>query len=335
MKAHPILERLILAFTTTLPHLVRSVPRTRNKAVTALLSFVCLVAIAAGTYADFLKAVGQRESSMKADAHNPYGYVGLFQMGESALVDAGYYKADGTGKNDWTGAWTGKNGVTSLEQFKSDPQAQIAAITAYHQKVLGYVQSLGLERYVGQTVGGVLITESGLIAGSHLVGAGNMAKFLNSGGTIVPKDANHTAITEYIAKFGGYEISKTAPSVAAVTNGSATGGVNVDALTTNPPGAGNGSHASPGPGVRQLLSDVPTDYMSPAEAYYNNTGHSQGEIDRLIKGALGALLMAWLSWSVVGSWRMYTQGALTAMDLFTDQRRALTIVAFACLVMFA
>jgi hypothetical protein len=321
--------------TTSITHLCPRLGRSRNPAVLCLLSLLCVIAIAAGTYADFLKAVGQRESSMKADAHNPYGYVGLFQMGESALIDAGYYKSDGSGKNDWTGAWTGKNGVTSLEQFKSDPQAQIAAITAYHQKVLGYVQGLGLERYVGQTVGGVLITESGLIAGSHLVGAGNMAKFLNSGGTIVPKDANHTAITEYIAKFGGYEISRTPPTVAAVTSGTVSNGVNVAALTTDLPGAGAGSLATPGPGVHPLLLDVPTDFMSPAEAYYNNTGHSQGEVDRLIKGTLGALLMAWLGWAVVGSWRMYTQGALNAMDLFTEHRRALTIVGFACLVVFS
>lgn len=323
--------RLWTAIAKHSPHAGRS----RNLAVLCFLSLLCVIAIAAGTYADFLKAVAQRESSMNPAAHNPYGYVGLFQMGEAALIDAGYYKSDGSGKNDWTGKWTGKNGVTSLQQFKSDQQAQIAAITDYHQKVQGYVKGLGLERYIGKTVGGVLITQSGLIAGSHLVGAGNMAKFLNSGGTIVPKDANHTAITEYIAKFGGYEISKTTPSMVAVTNGTVSRGVDVSALTTSPPGAGFGPAATPGPGMRPMLADVPTDFMSPAEAYYTNTGHSQGEVDRLIKGTLGALLMAWLGWSVVGSWRMYTQGTLNALDLFTDHRRALTIVGFACLVMFS
>lgn len=88
----------------------------------ALLVISLVALAAAGTYADFLKAVAQRESSMNPNAHNPYGYVGLFQMGEAALIDAGYYKSDGSGKNDWTGAWTGKNGVTSLDAFKSDPQ---------------------------------------------------------------------------------------------------------------------------------------------------------------------------------------------------------------------
>lgn len=297
------------------------------------LLLVCLVAMAAaGTYADFLKAVAQRESSMNPDAHNPYGYVGLFQMGEAAMIDAGYYKKDGSGKNDWTGAWTGKNGVTSLDAFKNDPQAQIAAITDYHQKVWGYVKGMGLDQYVGQTVGGVLITESGLIAGSHLVGAGNMAKFLRSGGATVPRDGNNTPITEYVGKFGGYEISGAAPSLAAVSGGTIAPGLNVSAITTNPPGAGPSN--GPSPGMRALLEDIPTDFMSPAEAYYQNTGHSQGEVERLIKMTLGGLLMAWIGWTVVANWRMYTAGNFTTWTLVHESRRALTLLAFSCVAFF-
>jgi len=41
----------------------------------------------------------------------------FYQMGEAALIDAGYYKADGTKTNDWTGQWTGKNGIYSKQDF--------------------------------------------------------------------------------------------------------------------------------------------------------------------------------------------------------------------------
>lgn len=296
----------------------------------ALLVISLVALAAAGTYADFLKAVAQRESSMNPNAHNPYGYVGLFQMGEAALIDAGYYKSDGSGKNDWTGAWTGKNGVTSLAAFKNDPQAQITAITDYHQKVWGYVKGMGLDQYVGQTVGGVLITESGLIAGSHLVGAGNMAKFLRSGGSIIPRDGNNTPITEYVAKFGGYQVSGSAPSLAAVSGGTIAPGLDVSVITAQPPGAG----PSASPGMRALLQDIPTDLMSPAEAYYQNTGHSQGEVDRMIKMSLGGLLMAWISWVVVANWRMYSAGGFTTWRLVHESRRALTLLAFACVAFF-
>ena len=50
------------------------------------------------------------------------------------------------------------------------------------------------------------ITLSGLLAGSHLVGAGAVKEFLDSSGKIVPKDGNDVPVTEYMKKFGVYHI---------------------------------------------------------------------------------------------------------------------------------
>lgn len=58
------------------------------------------------TYQDFRDQIAEKETSYltRPDPQNSYttvnqfGYVGKYQMGESALIDAGYYKAaDGNG----------------------------------------------------------------------------------------------------------------------------------------------------------------------------------------------------------------------------------------------
>jgi hypothetical protein len=40
------------------------------------------------------------------------------------------------------------------------------------------IQRLGLDKYVGQTIDGIEITESGLISAAHLKGVGALKKFL-------------------------------------------------------------------------------------------------------------------------------------------------------------
>ncbi len=161
-----------------------------------------------GNYEDFLRALGYRESGGRYGIVNKYGYLGKYQMGEAALKDAGYYKGDRTRKNDWIGEWTGKDGVWSKEDFLRNPRAQERAIREFHRKMWSYIKALGLDKYVGKTIGGILITESGLLGGAHLLGAGNLKKFLKSNGRIVPTDGHGTPITEYIKKFANYDISE-------------------------------------------------------------------------------------------------------------------------------
>ncbi len=69
--------------------------------------------VAAGSYDAFLNALGLRESSGRYDVVSTYGYLGKYQMGELALIDVGYYRADGTSANDWAGPWSGKLGATA------------------------------------------------------------------------------------------------------------------------------------------------------------------------------------------------------------------------------
>jgi len=167
-----------------------------------------------GNYEDFLRALGYRESSGRYNIENRYGYLGKYQMGEMALKDAGYYKGDSTPRiNDWIGEWTGKDGVWSKEDFLNNPQAQENAIREFHKKVWKYIKALGLDKYVGKTVAGIKITESGLIGGAHLVGVLNLKRFLHSNGQIIPKDGNGTPITHYIELLNGYDVSEITGNV--------------------------------------------------------------------------------------------------------------------------
>jgi hypothetical protein len=199
-----------------------------------------------GTYEDFLAALIKKESSGNYTAKNEYGYLGAYQMGESALEDAGFYIKDSTPKkNDWRGSWTQKardmninseadflgakagvggkplyetvtvkqgkkeKTITRIvqdpEKLKNAQRAQEDAIRAYHQKVWGYIRSRQMDEYIGNEIKGVKITESGLIAGFHLVGFG-LNTYLKTSGNTDPRDGNRKPVSEYIKLFNNYEV---------------------------------------------------------------------------------------------------------------------------------
>ena len=83
-----------------------------------------------------------------------------------------------------------------------------------------YIKALRLDKYVGKTIKGIYITESGLIAGAHLLGVGNVKKFLKSNGRKIPRDGYGTPITEYLSRFSGYDISEITgtPNIALSNN---------------------------------------------------------------------------------------------------------------------
>ena len=60
------------------------------------------------------------------------------------------------------------------------------------------------EKYIGQTIQGVEVTKSGLMASAHLGGVGGLKNFLT--GKSNAKDANNTSIAEYMQKHGNKDI---------------------------------------------------------------------------------------------------------------------------------
>ncbi|MBR1424132.1 hypothetical protein IJ579_01050 [bacterium] len=162
----------------------------------------------------YFERLGRRESSGKYGALNYAGYLGKYQMGEAAMVDAGYYKKNGNYNNDWSGQFTGKDGVYSKEDFLKNQQAQENAVRDYSKKVWGYIKNTA-SKYDGEIINGIPMTQSGMLAGAHLVGQGALLKYLNSNGKYIPKDGNGVSIEEYIKNMGNYpvtDITNTPPN---------------------------------------------------------------------------------------------------------------------------
>jgi hypothetical protein len=159
------------------------------------------------TMEEFYNTLMLRESSGIASARNKYGFIGLYQMGELALDDAGYYNSkDGSyAKNDWIGEWRGKDGIYSLQDFLNNPQVQVNAIKAYHEVIWNKYLKL-FYKYEGKVISGITLTKSGMVATAHLVGQAELKKFLSSEGKYIPRDANGVPGTEYLQSFADYNL---------------------------------------------------------------------------------------------------------------------------------
>lgn len=168
---------------------------------------------------EFLKALFASEGGGRISIENRFGYIGKYQFGEAALTDLGYYKGDassnrsltGEFKQDWSGEWAGKNGATSKDVFLSSEAVQDCAARDWVAFLCKGLKRYKLATYIGETIGGVEITESGIIAGAHLKGFGSAAnpgviQFLRSNGTVNGADAFGTSVSAYMAKFADYDL---------------------------------------------------------------------------------------------------------------------------------
>jgi len=140
--------------------------------------------LVAKTHTTFLHEIGLRESSNNYHAVNQFGYLGKYQFGRKTLDALGY------------------SNVTNREFLENESLQEEAmyALLTHNRKVL----RRQISKYVGHTVGGVYITESGLLAAAHLAGPGNVRKFLRKGSEF--KDGNGTKMTSYMIKFSNYKL---------------------------------------------------------------------------------------------------------------------------------
>ncbi|WP_287293206.1 hypothetical protein [Mesorhizobium sp.] len=252
----------------------------------------------AGSYNDFLHALAFSESSNRYDYVNPQGYAGAYQAGESALRMIGYYKLDGTAAVDWNNGWTGKDGINSLADWLSNPAIQDKAVGEYYTYLWNTeFKDLGLQKYIGQTINGVEITASGLLAGAHLVGADSVAVYLNSGGTQGATDPWGTPVAEYIAKFGGYDVSPvigTATPTGTGADQTATPTTGTGADQTAAPTTGTGADHMRGSdrndsytvdNIGDVVDETGTtgvDTVNSSISYsLSDTAHALGDIERL------------------------------------------------------
>ena len=156
-----------------------------------------------GTYEDFRDALGFRESSDNYQVVNRYGYMGRYQFWKAALQDIGF--------KDLNNNWTEKAksyGISCDQDFLNSPSAQDEAFNLLVEKQLSYISSYKLDSYIGKTIDGVLITESGLVAASHLIGIGDLCKALEANNLTSVADGNGVKAKEYMDTFGGYDLSE-------------------------------------------------------------------------------------------------------------------------------
>ncbi|MBK5214088.1 MAG: peptidoglycan-binding protein LysM [Flavobacteriaceae bacterium] len=142
------------------------------------------------SYIGFKEALGYKESRGNYHIVNDYGYMGKYQFSRATLR---------------------MMGLKNTDNFLYNTRQQEAAFLAY-TSLNKWVLRKDIKRSVGKTIGGVKITESGILAAAHLAGAGNVQKFLRSDGENGFEDANGASIRYYLRKFSGYDTSHIVPN---------------------------------------------------------------------------------------------------------------------------
>lgn len=137
------------------------------------------------SFIGFKEAVGFKESQGKYHVVNTLGYMGKYQFGKGTLQLVGVY-------NTW--------------DFMSNPSIQEKAFEANLSRNK-WVLRRDIKRFVGKTIAGVKVTESGILAAAHLGGPGNVKKFLRSYGSNTFSDAYGSSVRYYMKKFAGYDTS--------------------------------------------------------------------------------------------------------------------------------
>ena len=133
----------------------------------------------------FLDDIGFRESSNNYKAVNQFGYLGKYQFGRKTLNAIGFEEI-------------------SNYEFLSNPEIQEEAMLALLQKNRHTLRR-EIKKYVGETINGIYITESGILAAAHLGGAGNVRKFFRKGHEF--EDGNGTKMTSYMIIFSDYNLN--------------------------------------------------------------------------------------------------------------------------------
>lgn len=136
----------------------------------------------------FAYAMKFKESSLDYKIVNRLGYYGAYQFGKPALDILGIKKD---------------------KSFLLNSHLQDAAFIAYckHNK---WILKRYINTYQGKKINGIMVTESGLLAAAHLMGAGTVIKWINLNGKMNTKakcDANGTNLEYYMKVFSGFDTS--------------------------------------------------------------------------------------------------------------------------------
>ncbi len=137
------------------------------------------------SYIAFKEALAYNESRGNYAIVNDLGYLGKYQFNRNTLKAIGIFNP---------------------QEFLNDTRLQEDAFHAFTARNK-WILRKDIKRFVGTYINGVKITESGILAAAHLAGAGNVKKYLRSGGTFAFEDAFGTSLRYYLRKFSGYDTS--------------------------------------------------------------------------------------------------------------------------------
>lgn len=138
----------------------------------------------------FVNDLGHNESLNNWLCINRIGCFGEWQFAESTLHCLGFRQI-------------------TLKKFRQNPaifprEMQQKALESLIKVNLALLREY--DHFIGDTINGVVVTKSGLIAAAHLGGAGSTKRFLRSAGMVNSKDALGTSIHDYMRKFRNYDL---------------------------------------------------------------------------------------------------------------------------------
>ena len=145
------------------------------------------------SFEGFKEALAFKESRGDYFTVNTLGYLGKYQFGAETLKVIGIYTPN---------------------QFLYNPELQEKAFIANAERNK-WVLRKDIKRFDGKRIGGVEITESGILAAAHLAGPGSVKKFLRSYGVQNLSDAYGSSVKYYMKKFSGYDTSMITPDKKA------------------------------------------------------------------------------------------------------------------------
>jgi hypothetical protein len=144
----------------------------------------------------YLENIARRESSGRARVVNRYGYLGKYQFSPKTL---------------WS---LGREFKVTRDEFLGNVALQDRAMVEYLRDNREMLEEI-IVRYDGQWYNGIYVTESGILAGAHLVGPQGLMAFFDTDYTICSRtrcrrprtvDGNGTHVGEYVEKFSGYTL---------------------------------------------------------------------------------------------------------------------------------
>lgn len=137
----------------------------------------------------FKEALAFKESRGNYFTVNTFGYLGKYQFGKETLKMLGIYNP---------------------MYFLNTPELQEKAFIANSRRNK-WILRKDIARFVGKKIGGVEVTESGILAAAHLAGAGSVKKYLRSYGANNFADGYGTTVRYYLRRFAGYDTSFITP----------------------------------------------------------------------------------------------------------------------------